>query len=110
MAVTYLTPTIITDPYSGQPGGEDWTNPARTEAPAAFVLSAATDSTNDGTNETTTTTWTLYIPEGATSPGPHDRVEFDGQVFVLDGQPIREQNPFTGWAPYAQVRLERAEG
>lgn len=110
MAVTYLTPVDELDPYSGEPVGEDWSNPTRTDAPAAFVLSSATDSTNDGTRETTTITWTLHIPEGEISPGPSDRVEFDGEQFVLDGRPIRERNPFTDWAPYAQVRLERTEG
>lgn len=110
MAVTYLTPAVVTDPYSGQPVGEDWSDPTRTDAPSAFVLSSSTDSTNDGTRETTRLTWTLHIPEGELEPGADDRVEFDGQMFVLDGRPIREQNPFTGWAPYAQVRLERTEG
>jgi len=110
MAVTYLTPGEITDPYSGLPVGEDWESPTRTDAPTAFVLSAATDKANDGTSATVTLTWTLFVPEGEISPGPSDRVEFDGQVFSLDGKPIREVNPFTGWAPYAQVRIERAEG
>lgn len=103
--VTYLSPGTAVDPYSGEPVGEDWTDVTRTDAPAAFVLSSASSDTSDGTNITTRVTWTLYVPEGERSPGPRDRVEFDGQVFSQDGVPIRERNPFTGWAPYAQVRL-----
>lgn len=110
MAVTYLTPKLELDPYSGKVIAEDWSEPTATDAGAAFVLSSATSQSNDGTNETTSLAWTLHIPEGSPSPGARDRVAFDGQVFVLDGRPIRERSPFTGWAPYAQVRLERTEG
>lgn len=106
--VAYLTAGVKADPYSGQPIGEDWSNPTRTEAPAAFVLSASTDASSDGTNRTVSTVWTLFVPEGEKSPEPGDRIDFDGQLFVMDGVPIRERNPFTGWAPYAQVRLERS--
>lgn len=108
--VTYLSPVVVEDPYSGQPGAPDWSSPIRTEAPAAFVLSASTDAVSDGTNRTVSTVWTLHIPEGEQSPKRGDRIEFDGQEFVMDGVPIRERNPFTGWAPYAQVRLERSGG
>lgn len=108
--VTYLTPTLAADPYSGQPAGDDWAEPVRTEAPSAFVLSSSTLDTSDGTNLTTSESWTLYVPEGEVEPGPRDRIEVDGQVFVMQGRPVRERNPFTGWAPYAQARLTRAEG
>ena len=108
MSVTYLRPTMVGDPRAG--GAlvrEDWSNPARVPAAGAFVLSADTDSTSDGSNETTSQSWTLYVPDGADEPQPTDRVEFDGHVFVQDGRAVRERNPFTGWAPYAQVRLVR---
>lgn len=108
--VTYLTPTVELDPYSGLPVGEDWGNPVRTEAPSAFVLSSTTSVGADNANQTTTTTWTLYVPEGEISPPVDARIEFDGEVFTQNGKAIREVNPFTGWAPYAQVRLTRSEG
>lgn len=108
MSVAYLRPTMVADPRSG--GAlvrEDWANPQRIPAEGAFVLSADTDSTSDGRSETTSQTWTLYVPDGVAEPAPSDRVEFDGIVFVQDGRAVRERNPFTGWAPYAQVRLVR---
>lgn len=107
MAVEYLRPGVVIDPYSGEPDGEDWAAATRHPAGAAFVLSSFTDSTSDGTNATVGESWTLYIPTGSPSPGPTDRVLFDGAVFVQDGVAVRERNPFTGWAPYAQVRLRR---
>ena len=66
--VTYLTATPKLDPYSGEEIGKDWTSPIPTEAPTAFVLSASTDASSDGTNRTVSTIWTLFIPEGEKSP------------------------------------------
>ena len=108
MAVFYLRPTVVTDPYSGVPDSEDWGAPERIDVPAAFVITSDTSTSTDGTNEADAQSWTLYIPAGAPSPGPRDRVEFDGVVFAQDGIPVREVNPFTGWAPYARVRLRAA--
>jgi hypothetical protein len=108
MSVVYLRPTMVADPRSG--GAlvrEDWSDPQRIPAEGAFVLSADTDSTSDGSNETTSQSWTLYVPVGVAEPDSSDRVDFDGAVFVQDGRAVRERNPFTGWAPYAQVRLIR---
>lgn len=110
MSVVYLTPRLVDDPYSGAATSEDWSDPAPTEAPSAFVLSSTTADTSDGQNITTAVAWTLYVPEGEVEPGPRDRVEFAGEVFAIDGAVIREVNPFTGWAPYAQARLTRVGG
>lgn len=74
------------------------------------MLSGSTLDASDGANVTTAESWTLHIPAGEVEPGPRDRVEWDGAVFVLEGRPVRERNPFTGWAPYARARLSRAGG
>lgn len=109
--VEYLTPTMVVDPVSLEDVSEDWRDPAVTDAPNAFVLQAATGTTSsDGVESMDSQAWTLFVPEGEREPGARDRVRFDGQVFVQDGVAIREVNPFTGWAPYAQVRLVRLEG
>lgn len=109
--VTYLSPGMIMDPVSGLPEREDWANAKRVDAPRAFVLQAATSTDDaDGTARTDKQTWTLYIPEGELEPGRRDRIEFDGTLFAQDGVCVREVNPFTGWAPYAQVRLVAVEG
>lgn len=109
--VSYLLPVLIVDPVSGLPEREDWEAAKRVEAPRAFVLQAATSTDDaDGTARTDRQSWTLYIPEGEVEPGRRDRIEFDGTLFAQDGVCVREVNPFTGWAPYAQVRLVAVEG
>lgn len=105
MAVTYLRPGVKIDPYSGEPDGEDWESATEHPAGAAFVTSLVSSSTSDGTDEDTTVGWQLRVPEGSPSPGPADRIRFDGHVFAQDGTAIRPVNPFTGWAPYARVML-----
>lgn len=108
--VEYLSPVLKIDPVSLLPIGEDWEHATVTDAPAAFVLSASTrTSSSDGVESVDSEAWTLFVPAGEQSPEPRDRVRFDGQVFVQDGVAVREVNPFTGWAPYAQVRLHRLE-
>lgn len=108
--VTYLTAKREVDPYSGQPVGLDWDEPTRTEAPEAFVLNSSSSNTNDGQSTTTEIAWMLFIPTGEVEPKPGDRVEFDGTVFAMNGRPLRQRNPFTDWAPYAQVQLTMQGG
>jgi hypothetical protein len=85
-------------------------NPQRVDAPAAFILNSSTSETTDGQSDSATVGWVLYIPEGEVEPHPGDKVELDGVTFAQNGRPLRERNPFTGWAPYAQVRLTMQEG
>lgn len=108
--VTILRGTPVQDPYSGQETGLDWTNPERIESPELFVLQDTSSSESDGIQTTTTDAWRLYVPEGAIAPTARDRIEYDGERWTLAGNPLRERNPFTGWAPYASVRIVREEG
>lgn len=108
--VVYLSPQPKYDPYSGETTGHDWSEPKRTEAPRAFVISPTGTATNDGTNQTLTESWILRIPSGEIAPRPDDRIEEGGEVYAQVGPLMRTRHPFTGWTPYSRVRLERVGG
>lgn len=108
--VAYLTPAKTLDPYSGLPTSLNWDDVTRTEAPAAFVLNSGSSAETDGQSSTVQVNWTLYIPQGEIEPAAGDRIDVDGVIFVQNGRPLRQRNPFTGWAPYAQVQLTQQGG
>lgn len=109
--VEYLTPTMERDPVSGLEVRENWAAATVTQAPGAVVLTPQTDTkTADGVESMDSQGWTLYVPEGEAEPGVRDRIRMDGVVFAQVGVCVRQRNPFTGWAPYAQVKLIALEG
>jgi hypothetical protein len=52
---------------------------------------------------------TVYLPAGA-DLRHDDLVEYDGQLYTVDGEPSSWQSPLTGWAPGATAQIRRAVG
>jgi len=48
---------------------------------------------------------TIYLNEGAPTPGPQDKVRARGVVYDIDGTPAVYHNPLTGYEPGAVLRL-----
>lgn len=45
-----------------------------------------------------------------TAWSPYDRVRVGDRTYSVQGDPSLWQNPFTGWAPAVEVRLEAVDG
>lgn len=85
--VTILTPTLVTDPYSGENTRVSWATP--TETPVLALAPAeprpvAEDNRND--RNSVTAGWTLYLPPG-TLVDSGDRVRVRGAVYDILGEP-----------------------
>ena len=102
--VTRLRPGVTTSR-----GSEifDWSNPSRLVISGCSVQPAATSLSQDGRVLGISESWTAYLPEGSDVQAG-DRIEFDGQVFTINGEPKK----WTGALNLSNVQLNltRLEG
>ena len=95
--VTRLRPGVTTSR-----GSEvlDWSNPSRLVISGCSVQPAATSLSQDGRVLGISESWTAYLPEGSDVQAG-DRIEFDGQVFTINGEPKK----WTGALNLSNVQL-----
>jgi hypothetical protein len=96
--------TILTGVVTGQDGdGNDVTTPAEVATSGAF---APTGSTELIQGEAVVLDHdTIYLSDGAPTPGPADKIRARGVVYDIDGTPAEYHNPLTGYEPGAVLRL-----
>lgn len=107
--VIVLTGTPVTDPYSGEPTGTDWTTTPPTEAPVDNVLCEprpSSEPVQDARNSITSG-YTLYLPAG-TAITPANRVRVRG----LDYDVLGEVSDWRlgSWRPGLVVQTSRTAG
>lgn len=107
--VVRLRATEKIDPYSQEVVGEDWKKPDRKAIPGASVLTVNSTDPADPLRKRVITTKTLSMPPKA-DVVETDRIEFDGQVYVIDGEIQRDRSPFTGDVLEASAILRRSNG
>lgn len=86
------------------PGTED-----RTDIPDAFTAPRESSELTDRGRVGVIVGLTLFAPYSFDLTYD-DRVEVDGVLYEIEGEPGRWRNPFTGWTPGLTVALSRVEG
>ena len=85
----------------------DWTNTENTTVTGCSIQPASTSLSQDGRILGITDGWTAYVPEG-TDAKAGDRIEFDGQIFEINGAPRKWTGPMR--TSHIQLNLTRWEG
>lgn len=95
---------IITQTVIGQDGdGNDVYGPTETPTAGAFAPAGSTELIQ---GETVVLDHdTIYLTDGAPTPGPLDKIRARGLVYDVDGTPGQFHNPYTGEEPGAVLRL-----
>lgn len=95
------------NPGATVPGS--WDDPDTIELPGAWVSFTTTTASVDGARSEQLILATLYDPShGDVRSG--DRIRVGDDTYPVTSKPIRQINPFTGWAPYTEVPLQEVIG
>jgi head-tail adaptor len=86
--VTVVQAPVMSDPYNNRV--RDWTAATRTTV-RAVVDQAVTTEATDGKDQTDTL-HRIYLPDG-TAVTAQDRLEWDGMVLEVTGEPITRKGP-----------------
>lgn len=97
---------MVLDEYSQKLTQADWTNPD--ELPLEGVAIAPGSSTETRTENRTTvrTSMSLYAAPGV-DVLPEDRIRARSGIWRVIGEVSNWTNPFTGWSPGSEFRIER---
>lgn len=105
--VTILRPATITDRYGDSIPDPNSSHATTTEVLGWLSQTDATEPTGPGRALVTLTTEILFLPSG-TDIEAHDRVEIDGQLYDVDGEPR------AAWSPrgehHIEANLRRVDG
>ena len=85
----------------------DWTKADRLTINGCSVQPASTSLSQDGRVLGINEQWTAYLPEGSDVKAG-DRIEFEGKVYTINGDPKEWTAPFT--RSNMQLNLTRWEG
>lgn len=113
--VAVLTPSLVTDPYSGEAIQLDWaTATSRTIEGVGIGPLESTEPTEDGRHRVVTG-MALYLDSTSEVLQPYDRVAVTtppcyAGVWMVDGEPNVYHSPLTGWAAGTVVRIKRVTG
>lgn len=101
---------VVVRPGSKQSRGStipDWSTATRRTINGCSVQPASTSLSMDGRVLGISEGWTAYLPEG-TDVKAGDRIEFEGQTYVINGEPKSWTGAFT--RSNIQLNLVRWEG
>lgn len=105
-------PQVVTDPYSGEETRLDWTNMTETAYEGCAIVPRTPDA---GREPLISGRFPVYIGVYVLGPidmnvGPRDRIRVNGEVFEVEGDPVKWISPLTGNHLGTQVNLLRMEG
>lgn len=101
--------SILTRGVTGTDGdGNDVYGTTETLTSGAFAPEGSTELVQG--QATVISNPTFYLSDGAPIPDADDQLRVRGVVYNIDGQPAQYQNPYTGSAPGAVLRLNRVTG
>lgn len=107
--ITRLRADGVTNPYSGQVDGLDWTAPDELNIDGCAVAEGPTLETAEVGSSPVTIDCTVYTPFQADIE-PLDRVVVRGRTYDVQGHRIDWRNPHTGSEPGSEIRLRRVAG
>ena len=102
--VEILRGTPVTDPYSGEATGTDWSNPTPTVV-AGCSVQPITGAEVTYDRDMIVTRWNLWMPSGAGLTAS-DRVRHTGSVYEVDGSVMN----WPGRIPHIQAVLRKVDG
>lgn len=104
--VTRLRAAETTDPFSGEQVRGDWENPDR-KSIKIFAFEPGSSTERDSiTEQSVSVVATIYADYDADVTA-NDRIDIDGMVFAVVGEPGRWRSPFSSWAPGCVISLGR---
>lgn len=108
---TRLRAQQIPDRYNPEEMVDDWSAPPAELALRGAWVAAASRITPDATREQLITTKriTIFTPDADVRAGDRIRAA-DGALFVVDGRPEADKNPWTGWQPTLVVAVTETKG
>lgn len=86
----------------------DWANATRTTARGWIAQAAQSISSEQRDGTAVVSEWTVVVPAD-TDINAHDRVEWDGRIFDVIGEPNRGFTP-SGAAHHKEVQMRIVEG
>lgn len=101
---------VVTDPYSGDPIGEDWKNPDEEPIDGAYFSSQSSTDSDGEVRRQTATGKQLIIPDPDADVRRGDRIRQGTRTWTVEGFPEADKNPFTGWQPTLVVDVENYTG
>lgn len=99
----------VTDPYSGEETGVDWSTPTDVDIAGCAVAIGSTDDPTMVARDAVVSDFTVYAPPG-TAVLPSDRLVIRSLVCEVVGRPFEWRSPFTGWEPGVVVHANVVEG
>lgn len=109
-SVVRLRRKEIADPYSGQLTLGDWSDPTEVTLDGAFVASSSTTSQSEAGRTELLEEKSLYLDNPGADVQAQDRIRAGGVVYLIDGMPSADTNPWTGWQPLREIPLRRDTG
>lgn len=107
--VTRQRGVAVTDPYSGEATGLDWTAPATLAIDGCGVASGTSVDPNLDARDMVVSDFTIYAPADA-DVTPADRLVIRSLVCEVVGRPFAWRSPFTGWEPGKVIQANVVEG
>lgn len=104
--ITVLRPTLVSDPFSGEDSTESWDAPERIPLPVIAVAPGDAAESHDAAAPDESIEATIYASPDA-DVRASDRIEVDGETYMVVGRPARWESPFSSWHPGIVVKIAR---
>jgi hypothetical protein len=106
--VTVLTAGTVTDPYSGEPTGENWDNATERAESCGVADGGSTEPLTDARDPVDSDFDLIFDHDPGITAA--NRVVVRGLTCYVVGRPFSWRSPFTGWEPGTVVRVSIREG
>lgn len=100
----------IEDPYSGQTTLGDWASASEQTLDGAYVAASSTQSRAEAGRTQLLEEKSLYLDDPNADVQAQDRIRAGGVIYLIDGMPSADTNPWTGWQPIREIPLRRDVG
>lgn len=99
----------VPDPMNPRRTIEDWDKPDELPLPG-FLDSESSSEASNATRAELVSTATLYLDDTAADVRRGDLITDGTHKWRVQGYPTAPMNPFTGWRPYLEIKLEEVTG
>lgn len=98
------------DPYSGTVTLGDWDDPDELPLEGGYVAASSTSARSDASRRELLEEKSLYLDDPHADVQAQDRIRAQGIIYMIDGMPSADVNPWTGWQPVREIPLRRVVG